>query len=78
MSGKEYELNMFGEQIPIKPRTDELKVTQNFIVFYFDESEDWEQIKKEFGLRQVSSIEGKPEGVRIGRVVNGRELIERL
>jgi len=73
-----YEENIFGEKIPVKPRTPELKATQNFIVFYFDDPEDWDLVKKEFKLKNVSSLEGKPEGTRIGRVVNGKELIEKI
>lgn len=75
---RKYEVNLFGEKIPVKKRTAELSVTHNFICFYFDNDADWNWAKKEFELEQVSSIEGKPEGVRIGRVINGKKLIKKF
>jgi hypothetical protein len=74
----EMETNLFGEEVPKIVRTDELKATHHFVVFYFDDLEDWKIIKKMFKLQKVSSIEGKPKGTRIGRVINGKKLIEKI
>jgi hypothetical protein len=58
------------------PFTEELLLTHNYIVLYFDNDFDWEVAQEKFGLRQVKDLiprKGQPKG--IGRVINGKEVL---
>lgn len=58
------------------PFTEELLLTHNYIVLYFDNDFDWEVAQDKFGLRQVRDLiprKGQPKGV--GRVVDGKKVL---
>lgn len=72
----------FGEKEEIKkeegevPFTEELLLTHNYIVLYFDNDFDWEVAQEKFGLQQVKDLiprKGQPKG--IGRVINGKKVL---
>ena len=57
--------------------SEEILLTHNYIVLYFDNPLDWEVAKGIYGLKQVKSND-PAEGVQkygIGRVVNGKNFI---
>lgn len=57
--------------------TEELLLTHNYIVLYFDNDFDWEVAQDKFGLKQVKDLiprKGQPTG--IGRVINGKEVLK--
>ena len=57
--------------------TEELLLSHNYIVLYFDNDFDWEVAKEKFGLKQVKDLiprKGQPKG--IGRVINGKEVLK--
>lgn len=57
--------------------TEELLLTHNYIVLYFDNDFDWEVAQEKFGLKQVKDLiprKGQPKG--IGRVINGKEVLK--
>jgi ParB-like chromosome segregation protein Spo0J len=59
------------------PFTEELMLTHNYIVLYFDNDFDWEVAQEKFGLKKVKDLiprKGQPTG--IGRVINGREVLK--
>lgn len=59
------------------PFTEELMLTHNYIVLYFDNDFDWEVAQEKFGLQKVKDLiprKGQPIG--IGRVINGREVLK--
>lgn len=59
------------------PFTEELMLTHNYIVLYFDNDFDWEVAQEKFGLQKVKDLiprKGQPTG--IGRVINGREVLK--
>lgn len=61
------------------PFSEELLLTHNYIVLYFDNDFDWEVAQDKFKLRQVKDLiprKGQPKGV--GRVINGKEVLEWL
>ena len=56
--------------------TEELLLTHNYIVLYFDNDFDWEVAQDKFGLEQVKDLiprKGQPKGV--GRVINGKKVL---
>lgn len=58
------------------PFTEELLLTHNYIVLYFDNDFDWEVAQDKFGLEQVKDLiprKGQPKGV--GRVINGKKVL---
>ena len=58
------------------PFTEELLLTHNYIVLYFDNDFDWEVAQDKFGLEQVKDLiprKGQPKG--IGRVINGKKVL---
>ena len=58
------------------PFTEELLLTHNYIVLYFDNDFDWEVAQEKFGLKIVKDLiprKGQPKG--IGRVINGKEVL---
>ena len=58
------------------PFTEELLLTHNYIVLYFDNDFDWEVAQDKFGLKQVRDLiprKGQPKGV--GRVINGKKVL---
>lgn len=58
------------------PFTEELLLTHNYIVLYFDNDFDWEVAQEKFGLQQVKDLiprKGQPKG--IGRVINGKKVL---
>lgn len=50
----------------------------DYIVFVFDNQMDWLNIVNEFGLKRVDAGYGKNVKIGLGRVINGKELVERL
>ena len=59
------------------PFSEELMLTHNYIVLYFDNDFDWEVAVDKFGLRNVKDLiprKGQPKG--IGRVIDGRKVLE--
>lgn len=59
------------------PFTEELMLSHNYIVLYFDNDFDWEVAQDKFGLRQVKDLiprKGQPKG--IGRVINGKRILK--
>lgn len=57
--------------------SEELLLTHNYIVLYFDNDFDWEVAQDKFGLKQVKDLiprKGQPTG--IGRVINGKRILE--
>ena len=58
------------------PFSEELLLTHNYIVLYFDNDFDWEVVQDKFGLKQVKDLiprKGQPKG--IGRVINGKKVL---
>ena len=58
------------------PFTEELLLSHNYIVLYFDNDFDWEVAQDKFGLKQVRDLiprKGQPKG--IGRVINGKKVL---
>ena len=58
------------------PFSEELLLTHNYIVLYFDNDFDWEVALDKFGLKQVKDLiprKGQPKGV--GRVINGKKVL---
>lgn len=54
--------------------SEELLLSHNYIVLYFDNDFDWEVAQDKFGLKKVKDLiprKGQPTG--IGRVINGKE-----
>ena len=59
------------------PFTEELMLSHNYIVLYFDNDFDWEVAQDKFGLRQVKDLiprKGQPKG--IGRVIDGKRILK--
>ena len=59
------------------PFTEELMLTHNYIVLYFDNDFDWEVAQEKFGLHKVKDLiprKGQPTG--IGRVINGKDVLK--
>ena len=59
------------------PFTEELMLTHNYIVLYFDNDFDWEVAQEKFGLQKVKDLiprKGQPTG--IGRVINGKDVLK--
>ena len=59
------------------PFTEELMLTHNYIVLYFDNDFDWEVAQEKFGLQKVRDlIPRKGQRTGLGRVINGREVLK--
>ena len=59
------------------PFTEELMLTHNYIVLYFDNDFDWEVAQEKFGLKKVRDlIPRKNQPVGIGRVINGKDVLK--
>ena len=57
--------------------SEELLLSHNYIVLYFDNDFDWEVAKDKFGLKEVKDlIPRKGQGTGIGRVINGKRILE--
>lgn len=58
----------------------ELKAFEHhdYIVFLFDNQMDWLNVVSEFGLKKVDCGYGKTSKIGLGRVVSGKELLQRL
>lgn len=59
------------------PFSEELLLTHNYIVLYFDNDFDWEVAQEKFGLQKVKDLiprKGQPKG--IGRVIDGKEVLK--
>jgi len=69
----------FKEDEPEVEFTEELLLEHNYIVLYFDNPFDWEVAKEKFKLKKVrQNIEVKNPTIGIGRVINGKEWLERI
>ena len=61
------------------PFTEELMLTHNYIVLYFDNDFDWMVAQEKFGLKEVKDlIPRKNQPTGIGRVINGKQVLEWL
>lgn len=59
------------------PFSEELMLTHNYIVLYFDNDFDWEVAQEKFGLKQVRDlIPRKSQPTGIGRVISGKRILE--
>lgn len=59
------------------PFTEELMLTHNYIVLYFDNEFDWLVAQEKFGLKQVKDlIPRKNQPTGIGRVINGKDVLK--
>ena len=58
----------------------EILEANNYVVFYFDNIMDWQVIKDKFEIKTVKALdsEGDYERTGVGRVVNGKKLLEAL
>lgn len=57
--------------------SEELMLTHNYIVLYFDNDFDWEVAVDKFGLKEVKDlIPRKSQPTGIGRVINGKKVLE--
>lgn len=57
--------------------SEELLLTHNYIVLYFDNDFDWEVAQDKFGLQKVKDlIPRKGQQTGIGRVINGKEVLK--
>lgn len=50
----------------------------DYVVFVFDNQMDWLNIVNEFGIKKVDSGYGAIKKVGVGRVINGKRLLEKL
>lgn len=50
----------------------------DYIVFVFDNQMDWLNVVSEFGLKKVNGGYGTTKKIGLGRVIHGKELLERL
>lgn len=61
------------------PFTEELLLSHNYIVLYFDNDFDWNVAQEKFGLQKVKDlIPRKGQRTGIGRVINGKKVLEWL
>lgn len=76
--GFEHEETQEDESEPGEvPFTEELMLTHNYIVLYFDNDFDWEVAQEKFGLKKVRDlIPRKNQPVGIGRVINGKDVLK--
>lgn len=59
--------------------SEEILLTHNYIVLYFDNDFDWEVAKDRFGLKEVRDlIPRKSQPTGIGRVIDGKRVLEWL
>ena len=59
------------------PFTEELMLTHNYIVLYFDNDFDWLVAQEKFGLKEVKDlIPRKKQPTGIGRVINGKDVLK--
>lgn len=56
----------------------ELLEENNYIIFTFNNAVDWQMVKDKFELKAIASLDSRPgyERKGIGRMVNGKKLIE--
>ena len=68
------------ELYPDEPIAKELDEANNYIVLEFNTETDWDKAQQVFGLKRVQTAD-KNENIRrhgIGRVIDGKEVMERL
>ena len=59
--------------------SDELLLEHNYVVLYFDNPLDWQVAVDKLGLKNVKTIApDKSQKIGIGRVIKGKEVIDRL
>ena len=59
--------------------SDELLLEHNYIILYFDNILDWNVAIEKFGLKRVKTIApGNAQKIGIGRVIKGKEFLERI
>lgn len=68
------------EEKPEVEFTEELLEEHNYIVFYFDNTLDWQVAKQIFDIKTVKALDSKEgyERKGIGRVVDGKKLLQLL
>lgn len=57
--------------------SDELLLEHNYVVLYFDNEMDWNVACEKIGIKKAKS-RGRVNIVGVGRVVNGKKIIDRL
>lgn len=71
----------FGDEY-VKPElefAEDLLLEHNYVILYFDNPFDWEVAKEVFGLeKKKQGIDERKMSVGIGRVVRGKEWLDRL
>ena len=50
----------------------------DYVVFVFDNTMDWLNIVNEFGITKVDAGYGKTKKIGVGRVINGKRLLEKI
>jgi hypothetical protein len=61
------------------PFSEELLLSHNYVVLYFDNDFDWEVAKDKFNLKEVKDlIPRKSQPTGIGRVIDGKRVLEWL
>lgn len=91
MSFEDMDMSLFGfdseeESDPTKAEhkrmleSMELKAFEHYdyLVFVFDNQMDWLNAVNEFGIKKVNASYGKVKKVGVGRVLRGKELLERV
>lgn len=64
------------EEKPEVEFAEELMLSHNYIVLYFDNDFDWEVAQDKFGLKQVKDlIPRKSQATGIGRVIDGKRIL---
>jgi len=59
------------------PFSEELLLSHNYVVLYFDNDFDWEVAKDKFNLKEVKDlIPRKSQPTGIGRVIDGKRVLE--
>lgn len=93
MEIKDIDLEQFGFDIePLEVEPEKKKENKNYLeqmelktfehhdylVFLFDNEFDWLSMCNEFGIKKVDCGWGETQKIGLGRVIDGKELIERL
>lgn len=89
--GPKFDMSMFGFpmiEVETKEKKDkvctvesmEIKAFEHwdYIVFVFDNQMDWLNVVNEFGIHKVNAGYGTMKKVGVGRVINGKRLLEAL
>ena len=89
---KDFGMYKFGFDIPeneeINKKNDSQKIYEemqlkafehhDYIVFVFDNQMDWLKVVNEFGIKKVDAGYGSTKKVGVGRVIDGKRLLEKI